>query len=347
MGGTVDLNWTALSSSLSDSVLTLLNAHLSTTPRPSFIGPITINSFEFGSLPPDVEIIDVRDIHRDFRESDGSDNGDDVEAGSGSGKSHLGGGFEWVPRRETSRPGPEQSPAYHTLAPHLRYTPAASSMPGDFIPPTFPGIHRDLASSVPDMPKSIRNLQPGSSRSTPSLFRPATTPFADAFSIRSHTSPLHNLESTPETSNDMDVQLHFHISYTSNLRLTLSTSLQINYPSPMFMALPVKLAVTGLVFEGEVVVAYEASRQRVHFCIPDDLDPYSLTAQQPHPSELDTKPLPIGTRLLPSIFIESEIGQADKHVLRNVSRVERFIQDVIRKTIEEELVFPNFHTLIL
>ena len=56
---------------------------------------------------------------------------------------------------------------------------------------------------------------------------------------------------------------------------------------------------------------------------------------------------PVGVRLLPSIFIESEIGQQDKHVLKNVSRVERFVQDVIRKTIEEELVFPNFMTFIL
>jgi len=56
---------------------------------------------------------------------------------------------------------------------------------------------------------------------------------------------------------------------------------------------------------------------------------------------------PAGQRLLPSIFIESEIGQADKHVLRNVSRLERFIQDMIRKTLEEELVWPNFHTILL
>ena len=59
------------------------------------------------------------------------------------------------------------------------------------------------------------------------------------------------------------------------------------------------------------------------------------------------KPLPIGQRLLPTIYIESEIGQADKHVLKNVGRVERFIQDVIRKTVEEELVFPNFQTFCL
>jgi hypothetical protein len=59
------------------------------------------------------------------------------------------------------------------------------------------------------------------------------------------------------------------------------------------------------------------------------------------------KPVSIRQRLLPNIYIESEIGQADKHMLKNVTGVERFIRDVIRKSIVEELVFPNFHTLIL
>lgn len=85
----------------------------------------------------------------------------------------------------------------------------------------------------------------------------------------------------------------------------------------------------------------------------DDLDPYGLASdrrhrtvnmstdslpvpgadngssgtperQQPSPSPVD-RLLPIGQRLLPSILIETEIGQADKHVLRNVSRVERYV----------------------
>lgn len=136
----------------------------------------------------------------------------------------------------------------------------------------------------------------------------------------------------------------------------------------MFMALPIKLSVIGLVFDGEVVVAYEGQRKRVHLCILDDLDPYGPAADRHNrperrtsasstpPEEADedevptttpAKPLPIGHRLLPSIVIESEIGQGDKHVLKNVPRVEKFIQDVIRKTVEDELVFPNFHTLIL
>jgi len=115
-------------------------------------------------------------------------------------------------------------------------------------------------------------------------------------------------------------------------------------------------------------VAYEGERKRVHLCILDDMDPYGPSAgvhrpkrDSATPPDLDldaidspisaypraSKPLPVGQRLLPSIYIESEIGQADKHVLKNVTRVERFIQDVIRKTVEEELVFPNFHTLVM
>jgi len=137
----------------------------------------------------------------------------------------------------------------------------------------------------------------------------------------------------------------------------------------MFMSLPIKLSVTGLIFNGELAVAYEGERRRVHLCILDDLDPYGPAGDRTkrdfasHTSSLEmlddeppssaaipsrpSKPLPVGQRLLPSIFIESEIGQADKHVLKNVTRVERFIQDVIRKTVEEELVFPNFHTLLM
>ena len=90
-------------------------------------------------------------------------------------------------------------------------------------------------------------------------------------------------------------------------------------------------------------------------CILDGADPYGPAARResgsttpeegssPAEEEPEARSRPVGQRLLPNIFIESELGQADKHVLKNVTRVERFIQDVIRKTVEEELVFPNYH----
>jgi distribution and morphology protein 12 len=63
--------------------------------------------------------------------------------------------------------------------------------------------------------------------------------------------------------------------------------------------------------------------------------------------EGDEEGVPVGMRLLPEMRIDSEIGHSDAHVLRNVGKIERFIADVVRKTLVDELVFPNFHTIAL
>jgi distribution and morphology protein 12 len=59
---------------------------------------------------------------------------------------------------------------------------------------------------------------------------------------------------------DPNLQLHVHIWWESNLRLTSATSLLINHPSPMFMILPIKLSVTGLAFDGQLAVARQGEK---------------------------------------------------------------------------------------
>jgi mitochondrial distribution and morphology protein 12 len=386
-GGTIDLDWATLSPEMAEKIIALLNSHLASTTRPSFIGPISITSFDFGSSPPDVELIDVRDIYRDFLEDD--------QVSSSSSSLPLRApldedGFEWVSRREGARgdavEGNAKSP-YNYLPPHIRY--GAASAAADFTV-GHPAFHPSRNGPVWEpqglrmgiMGMSLPNLLDPRMHRTPTFRTPLDPGGAPMFprpessvSISSSpppSPPQSRPDIQPSASAHPDVQFHFRILFESNLRLTLNTSLQINYPSPLLMALPVRLSVIGLVFQGELVVAYEGSRRRIHMCIVDDLDPYGPSASRTSPSSSqqlggdgndrdnnDTKekkppilrPLanssPVGVRLLPSIIIESEIGQADKHVLKNVSRVERFIQDVIRKTLEEEFVFPNFHTLIL
>ncbi|KAF8517517.1 hypothetical protein BU17DRAFT_49647 [Hysterangium stoloniferum] len=326
----IDLAWDALlQSSLSSSLVELINRHLASTPRPSFIGPVTINSFDFGTAPPDVEVVDIRDIYRDFLEDDEDEHSPVLQQMK---KDEDLEGFEWISRKTAGMGLAEEAPAYHHLPPHVRYGrgPASDPFSGNPVPPL-------------EMWQGAIGV--------PNLFQASPIP-----------PPLFRNSPTPAPENDHpNIQLHLRITHQSNLRLTLTTSLLINYPSPSFMSLPMKLSVTGLIFTGEVVVAYEGARSRVHICILDDLDPYGPAGDRtnrqsthsddtipesgsPHPSG---KPLPVGLRLLPSIFIESEIGQADKHVLKNGTRVEKFIQDVIRKTVEEELLFPNYHTIIL
>ncbi|KAF7311226.1 Mitochondrial distribution and morphology protein 12 [Mycena kentingensis (nom. inval.)] len=384
----IDLEWGKLDDSLANSLVELLNRQLKNTPRPSFIGPVEVTSLDFGSTAPDVALVDLRDIYRDFLEDDESEEGGEPVKVTEGADGDDDEGFEWVPRRAANR---GEGLGYHHLPPHVRYgagrpggmdmfasTPALgtplenwnggmSSLPS--LAPMYAPLYRSPLETPPPPPPPPRPRSPAAS-STSSL---------DSPSDPSRAAPL---PATPPTAAP-NIQLHLHTHWPSDLRITLTTSLLINYPSPMFMSLPIKLSVTGLVFTGEVAVAYEGARRRVHLCVLDDMDPYGPAAgmhrpkrdsldslrgsggtppevvtasadpdaiDSPHAyasSRASNKPLPVGQRLLPSIYIESEIGQADKHVLKNVTRVERFIQDVIRKTVEEELVFPNFHTLLM
>ncbi|KAG5653533.1 Mitochondrial distribution and morphology protein 12 [Sphagnurus paluster] len=381
----IDLEWSKLDSSLSTYLVDVLNRQLSNAERPSFIGPVEVTSLDFGSTSPDVELVDLRDIYRDFLEDDDEDmDREPVKVTEGAEDEE---GFEWVSRRAGVR---EDGLAYHHLPPHVRYgsygsasmfsPPASLAAPID---PWHPGMslpsladhHRSPLSAWPNAPM-FRSPSPATPFYAQSMNdididyseMPMRVPASASYATPNPPPDPDRAPSQPAAAPHPNLQVHLHVNWHSDLRITLTTSLLINYPSPMFMSLPIKLSITGLLFNGELAVAYEGERRRVHICIVDDLDPYGPAGERPKresmasstPPELDddsppsgsvpvrpSKPLPVGQRLLPSIYIESEIGQTDKHVLKNVTRVERFIQDVIRKTVEEELVFPNFHTLVM
>ncbi|EPS96856.1 hypothetical protein FOMPIDRAFT_45659 [Fomitopsis schrenkii] len=339
----VDLEWDKIDESLATSLIEVLNRQLASTSRPSFIGPIEVASFDFGTASPDIELVDMCDIYRDFLEDDEEAEDADKDPIKESQWTDDDDDFEWVSRKAVrGKTLEEDVPAYYPLQPHgMRYGRGAGMDMFSPTPSIRPGWSPALTSLLGHSESSLEVVEVPEEDSPQPPSKAGTT-------------------QSPPAPNHPNLQLHLHITWHSNLRLTLTTSLLINYPSPMFMSLPIKLSVTGLVFDGEVVVAYEGERRRVHLCILDPLDPYCEgtppeTDEDTPPAMLSSvmsssmtgKPLPIGQRLLPSIYIESEIGQADKHVLKNVTRVERFIQDVVRKTVEEELVFPNFHTLVL
>lgn len=119
------------------------------------------------------------------------------------------------------------------------------------------------------------------------------------------------------------------------------------------MSLPLELTVTGLAFEGVLIVAFEGGRRRLHLSLVEaaDSDPAITPGRRPSgtfsrpaglgPNAAGLKPVAsVGARILRSAQVESEVGQADKHVLKNVGKVEKFVLEVARKTLENELVFP-------
>jgi len=475
----IDLDWGKLDASFASSFIDAFNGQLQNVLRPSFMGPIEITSFDFGSQPPDVELIDMRDIYRDFLEDDDNDNdeeegnNDDLDAPAAErgpivhsaaasvpltqqqypNRDHNheqdrdrerdddgdddddDDEFEWVSRRSARRGLAVEEAApmyYHHLPPHIRYArgPASDVLAHPSQPPLphalggrsssslafgsvagesvwnsagageekggLPHASESAVSGGGGRPATATAGRSDDEHMRTTTFSPSVAPSWTSFPDTRHTHPSSLGSSTrppaapssssspppqtaavpgepttasppppppppplaPSADEHPNLQLHLFVSWHSDLRMTLTTSLRIDYPSPLFMSLPIKLSVTGLVFNGELAVAYEGGR-RVHLCVLDDLDPYGPSARRSANSQGSTpsdpegddaheaKPLPVGQRLLPEIFIESELGQTDKHVLKNVTRVEKFIQDVIRKTVEEELVFPNFHTLVL
>lgn len=80
---TVDLDWNALDDVLATRIVDMLNKHLSTVNRPSFLGPTTVLGFDFGTEAPEVEVLDIQDIHPDFLAED-EDDEDDAAADNGN-----------------------------------------------------------------------------------------------------------------------------------------------------------------------------------------------------------------------------------------------------------------------
>lgn len=102
-----------------------------------------------------------------------------------------------------------------------------------------------------------------------------------------------------------------------------------------------------------LIVALEGEHQRAHVCLVEEEDDEE-DAQQ----ESTAAPVGVtgtggkninspGMNILPQVTFESEVGEHEKHVLKNVGKVEKFITEVIRKGLQDELVYPNYYTIDL
>lgn len=149
--------------------------------------------------------------------------------------------------------------------------------------------------------------------------------------------PEDDVAEDSKIAKDDDVQLFLEVCYNGNMRLGITATLLINYPSPNFVSLPVKLTVTGLEVRSLAVVAYISKRIHVSLLcdIDEDGDSVTLTGN----GRID---------VIRDIKIESEIGaHGNGQVLRNVGKVERFVLERLRFLIRDELAWPGWITFEL
>ena len=149
-----------------------------------------------------------------------------------------------------------------------------------------------------------------------------------------------------------DMQVVTRVRYAGDVRMDLTAEILLDYPMPSFVGIPLKLAITGLTFDGVAIVAWV--QRKMHFCFLDPEDAAALVGESLTDDQLKQKRGKDGSAagmpgLLQEIHVESEIGrQADgKQVLKNVGKVEKFVLEQVRKIFEEEFVFPSYWTFLV
>lgn len=190
-----------------------------------------------------------------------------------------------------------------------------------------------------------------------SLDRRLSSPGTMAASTHMEPSRLDAIPETPREKTSEDVQIVAHVRYSGDVKLSMTADILLDYPMPSFVGIPLQLKVTGMTFDGVAILAY--IKKKAHFCFlaPEDaealLDGEAPTSDDDN-DEGNERHTPSDARqpagrLFEQIKVESEIGQRahGKQVLKNVSKVENFVLEQVRRIFETEFVYPSFWTFLV
>lgn len=354
----IDLDWAQLDDELCSRALQGINEALSTCKKPNFLGDIRATSFSLGRVSPQLEIVEIRDVFEEFLHVEHEDEEDDMgmmdeeeeeyEEGSDVlGRMHSS-SRNGTSARYAAPPGP-LSPTTslgstaggigRPLSTPGLYTPnaglwmshhgstASSSTNATASAYPFPRFgHAHIHAGGHALPLLRQDSEAGYTDSMKNAIHHRNTLVNDPIhphhdGAQSHSAMMARNTSPSSAASGISLQLHFRVKYLGNMSISLSTTLKVNYPSPSFMSLPLNLKITGLAFEGLLVVAYEGDKKRLHVSVLDEANPSRAKVVK-------------GENLLKHAFVESEVGQADKLVLKDVAKVEQFVLEMARKALQ-------------
>jgi distribution and morphology protein 12 len=216
----IDLNWETLTTgpdglALASSIRDFIHDKFQAVPLPRFIKSVTVHDFQFGSVPPELELKDITDPLPDFYEEPGSsdDDDDDVDEeegedevpdglraaaerrrrAAGSGTGGMGGGMA------TATPPPGRIPNHphpsHIHIPGLRSDIRSSS----------PAPSPFLGSSTPGIPGGTSNLHYFHSQFATGALSGTQTPLLAATGGHLFAgSDIHHSASSPEVAHQLD-----------------------------------------------------------------------------------------------------------------------------------------------
>lgn len=342
----IDIDWEKLTVEndlISESIRSFLDQRFQEMKLPSFLKSISVTSFDLGNIPPKVVIQSITDPFPEFYSDEDSQADNDSAV---------------IPI-VTADPIDSETSSQHTVPPYYEVDPIINNpttqsssfqhLPSTLQQSMLPGIRSPIYSSVhmqsllsgPVLPKTASGVR-SKAKTTSASSSTSNLPQSEA-SISSSSSdyeqstPLSNENTTPARSKN-DLQVYMHVVYKGDVKVGIETTILLNYPSPNFVSLPLKLLMSGLEINSIAAVAY--IEKKIHFSFICDAD------NEGKPVTLSGKDR---VEIIKEIKIESEVGDREGNgpVLRNVGKIERFLLEKLRDLARDELAWPGWITLEL
>ncbi|KAK6465917.1 mitochondrial distribution and morphology protein 12 [Scheffersomyces coipomensis] len=390
-----DINWDRLNldDSINNAIKEFLDHQFRSISLPSYISDLSVNNFSLGDISPEVNIRHIGDPFDEFyKDEEDEDEGTETDTNQDvkfNPNNHIYNNFE------------HSKPKYEDDGDYDDYDDDDDD-DDDEEDDDYTNDHDDLStfgSSNPPQPPPEPVLTP-----PPFLGRARETYLHNYNGIGLGTSTggtetptnilnqnvlknnlrIQSLKKATMKNVD-DIQLIVEFNYHGNAYLDLTANLLVNYPSPNFISLPVKLHITDLVIHALATIAY--LKKSVYFSFLCDIndsvsDYFTSTNSSASTNTATTATTPadvVGTStphqttpavetplsahptsggnfvdyvsdqnmneridIIKKIKIESEIGQLEQNVLRNVGKVEKFLVEQIRRIIRDEIAWPSW-----
>jgi len=152
--------------------------------------------------------------------------------------------------------------------------------------------------------------------------------------------PSESLKHVIDEDVSNDIQFIVEIDYKGDITIEVQVDLLLNYPSPGFITLPVKLKIVDLGIHSLAVIAHVSKVVFLSFLCDINDEQFDDIIKNPTLSKNNRNRIDI----VRSMRIESEIGdnQGEGSVLRNVGKVERFLTEMVRGLLRDELAWPGW-----
>lgn len=387
----VDVNWETLTggpdgAALAETIRAFIHERFQSIQLPKLIRSVAVHSFDFGEISPEIVLKDIGDPLPDFYETDDDDDdAADKATDDGDDQAEAHPNFQQRSSRPQDRPlvGSRRQPEVDILersgtsnltrgttpgvlgtTSNLGYfhLPLKGGLPGTQTPlAAVAGAHYPTGQPSGHNHYDHRHTDSFGSHSPPSAATPVSSqdPYADPSDSlvdldEVQPSTQSRNQDHPDRSPE-DMQVVFHVTYSGDVKMSLTADVFLDYPMPSFVGIPLKLKITGMTFNGVGILAY--IKKRAHLCFLNPEDAEALVGGEPDLNILDDTTAQTGATskthrvgaLLEDIRIESEMGETEsgRQVLKNVGKIEKFILEQVQRIFEDEFVYPSFWTFLV